>query len=203
MQRLFSLLFACILVLSLAACGNTGDQPSGSTASPPAQGQGSTPPESGPPEQDFDPAAYKALVSSCRTAISEAGGVLTMIGIYEHYYWESCEAANTNIYDLSSSDIIDAAFEWLAENTDETRETVNAAYDSIRQQYRDIALIEPKGTQAEEIGQTFRSMYTAYSSMYSLTGTPAGCRISFATMIKDYADRIAQCDAALALLLDA
>lgn len=200
MQRLFSLLLACILVFSLSACGNTGEQPSDNTSFPPSQSQELTPPESGPPERDFDPEEYKTLVSGCRAAISDAGNTLTMIGIYEYYCWGSYEAAG--IYDLSGADIAEAAFAWLTENSDETRETVSAAYDSIRQQYGDIILIGPKGSEAEEIDKAFRSMYTAYSSMYSLTGTPAGCRISFATMINDYTDRITQCDAALALLLE-
>lgn len=200
MRRLFSLLFACTLVFLLTACGNAGDQPSSSTSLPLTQSQELTSPEGEPPESNFDLEAYKSLVSNCRTAISDAGNILTIIGIYEHYYWESYEAAS--MYNLSSADIVDAVFEWLAENTDETRETVSAAFDSIRQQYRDIILTELKGKEAEEIDKAFRSMYTAYSSMYSLTGSPAGCRISFATMINDYTDTITKCDAVLALLLD-
>lgn len=199
MKRLFSLLSACTLVFSLTACGNTGDQPD-STSPPPSKSQDLAPAEGGPTESNFDLEAYKALVSSCRMAISDAGNILTMIGIYEYYYWESHETIN--IYGLSGADIVDAAFEWLAKDTDETRETVSAAYDGIRQQYRDITLIELNGKEAEEINKAFRSMYTAYSSMYSLTGTPAGCRISFATMINDYTDTITKCDTALALLLD-
>lgn len=200
MQRLFSLLSACALVLSLAACGNIGGRPSDGTSPPPAQSQEPTAPESGPPEGDFDPEEYKALVSSCRAAISGAGNALTMVGIYEYYSWKSYEDAG--VYDLSGADIAEAAFAWLAENSDETRKTVNAAYDSIRRQYGDIALLGLKGDESAEIDKALRSMYTAYCCMYSLTGTPAGCRISFATMINDYTDRIAQCDAALALLLE-
>lgn len=199
MQRLFSLLSACVLVFSLAACSNIGGRPSDGVSPPPAQSRESTPPEGGQSESDFDLEEYKTFISGCRAAISSAGNALTMVGIYEYCCWGSCEAAG--IYDLSGADIAEAAFAWLAENSDETRETVSAAYDSIRQQYGDIILIGLKGNEAEEIDKAFRSMYAAYSSMYSLTGTPAGCRISFATMINDYTDRIAQCDAALALLL--
>lgn len=196
MKRIVILLLTFAMIFPLSACGNAGDQPSNSISQPLSQGQESTPLE----DSRFDPDAYKALVADCRMAIRDAGNVMAMMGFYEYYYWEAHETIVEN--NITSNSIVDAAYEWLRENTGETRENVEAAYESICLQYKDIALIEIEGREAEEINTALRKLYMAYSLLYSLAATPAGCRISFLTMIDDYNTTITQCDDALTLLLD-
>lgn len=195
MKRTVFLFLAFAMMFPLSACGYAGGQPSDGISQPPPQSQESTPPE----DSRFDLDAYKALVSDCCMAIRDAGGVMAMMGVYEYYYWEAHETAGGG--DPTSASIVDAAYEWLHENTDETRETVEAAYESICMQYKDITLIEVEGREAEEIDTVFRKQYMAYSLLYSLAATPAGCRISFLTMIDDYNTTITRCDDTLSLLL--
>ena len=195
MKRVVLLLLILAMMVPLSACGDAGDRPSDGISQPPSKSLEPAPPE----DSRFDLDGYKALVSDCRTAIRNAGSVVAMMGVYEYYYWEARETTGGD--DMTSSSIVDAAYEWLRESTDETRETVAAAYESIRRQYGDITLIEIEGREAEEIDAAFRKQYMAYSLLYSLAATPAGCRISFLTMIDDYNTTITQCDNALGLLL--
>ena len=72
-----------------------------------------------------------------------------------------------------------------------------------------VSILESQGFTVENNGQyirpgedaVFRRQYMAYSLLYSLAATPAGCRISFLTMIDDYNTTITRCDEALSLLL--
>ena len=194
MKRIAVLFLSFAMTVALSACGSAAGQPSDGISQLPSQSPESTQPEDG----RFDLEAYKALVSDCCAAIRDAGGVMAMMGVYEYYYWEAHETAVGG--DPTSASIVDAAYEWLRENADETRETVNAAYESICQQYQDIASMEIEGGEAREIDAAFRKQYMAYSLLYSLAATPAGCRISFLTMIDDYNTTIIQCGDALALL---
>lgn len=203
MKRIICFFLTLAMIVPLSACGPVGDLPSDGTpqasdgiSQSPAQGRESAPPEDG----QFDLDAYIALVSDCLLAIRDAGRVVAMMGFYEYYYWEARETVGEN--NITSAAIVDAAYEWLGENTDETRETVEAAYESIRLRYGDIILIGPEGGEAREIDTLLRKLYMAYSLLYSLAATPAGCRISFLTMIDDYNTSITKCDDALTLLLD-
>lgn len=195
-RKLLSLILAALMVLAFTGCGSTTASVEG-TPTPEVE---TTPtPEPTPTDIPFDLDAYKALVNACRADINSAHIFVGNVGNYENKYWTSLSNFGGR---LDIEKMVDGAFEWLAENSDESRETVDAAYESIRQQYKAIILTEIDGNEAEEIDSAFRNMYDAYSSMYSLVILPSGSRSSFATNLVDYMNIILDSDEDLALFLD-
>lgn len=165
-----------VLVLFLAGCGS----PSQSNASPSSTA--------------FDLDTYKALVSSCREEINAASLILANTGSYENTYWKALGSL--------SDDMVDRAFAWLAENSEETRETVDSTYNDIRAAYKEIILNEIEGKEAEEIDSAFRGLYDAYCEMYSLVTQPSGSRESFAQSLSKLIDDIGDYDESLSLFLE-
>ena len=190
-RKVLSLILATLMVLAFTGCGSTTDSAEG-TPTPEVE---TTPtPEPTPTDIPFDLDAYKTLVNACRADINSAHIFVGNVGNYENNYWKTLGRM--------SDTMVDSAFEWLAKNSDESRETVDAAYENIRQQYKAIILTEIEGKEAEEIDSAFRNMYDAYSSMYSLVILPSGSRSSFAANLVDYMNIILDCDEDLALFLD-
>lgn len=175
-----SILF-CLLLL--AGCSNSDNIQS---AAP------NVPSQSVAPAFDLD--EYKTLVSECRAAINEASIYVSNTGKYEFNYWKAYDSVGGDTPDDS---MVDSAFEWLSEKSDATRETVDADYDDIRQQYKNIILIEINGREAEEIDTVFRSMYEAYSSMYNLVTSPSGPLSKFGTSLDDCIAAIVEADESL------
>lgn len=150
--------------------------------------------------QGFDLEEYKAAVSECRDAINEAGIVVANVGSYEINYYNLLSSVSSDTPDFEA--LVESAFEWLTENTDASRETVDETYNSIRQQYKDIILTEIEGREAEEIDSAFRELYDAYESMYSLVTNPSGSASDFATNIEDYMNAMVSSDESISLFLD-
>lgn len=184
MKKLYCALIAFVVCsLLFSGCGNTVNQKDFVSDDPTLNS-----------EPMFDLDEYKLLVSVCRTAINDASIYVANTGTYEYNYWKA-------LGKLSDS-MTDSAFEWLSENSDATRETVDADYELIRQQYKDIILTEIEGKEAEEIDAAFRSMYDAYSSMYSLVTSPSGSLSDFASSLNEYINAITSSDESLSLFLD-
>ncbi len=101
-----------------------------------------------------------------------------------------------------SDSMVDSAFEWLAENSEETRETVDAAYSKIREEYKAIILTEIEGKEAEEIDASFRELYDSYCGMYTLVTEPSGSLSDFADTLIDLANSQIASDESLSLFLD-
>lgn len=186
-RKFFSLILAGLMVVSLLGCASSN---SGTNSEAPTQEI---------EKEEFDLTAYKALVSACRADINAAGTMVANVGKYENSYWTAMNNVNGRV---DSDKMVESAFSWFSENSDESRETVDAAYESIRQQYKDIALIEIEGKEAEEIDSAFRNMYDAYSSLYSIVTSPSGDRSNFVTSYNEYVGTITDSDEDLALFLD-
>lgn len=186
--RISIFMLAVMLALLLAACGT------------PSSAQTSKPVEPTPTEAPvFDLEEYKTLVSECRVAINDAAIFLANAGKYETNWLKAYASVGG---DGGIDDLAEKAFEWLAENSEATRETVDADYEDIRQQYKNIILMELDGQEAQEIDALFRSMYEAYSSMYSLVTKPSGTASSFASSLVDCINELTKADEDLSLFLD-
>lgn len=151
-------------------------------------------------EPVFDLAEYKKLVSACRKAINDASLPVANVGQYEFTYWKAYQSIGGS--STAPDSMVDSAFESLAEQAAVTRDAVDTDYSDIRQQYKDIILIEIEGREAEEIDAAFRSMYDAYSSMYNLVTSPSGSLLDFGNALLDYADALTSSDENLSLFLD-
>lgn len=187
-KRLMLAVFSLLCVPLFASCA-TSDSTQSADLSEPSQ----------TPDPVFDLNEYKGLVSECRASINEATLYVCNTGNYELNYWKTAKSFSGNKPD----NLVDAAFEWLAENSEETRDTVEADYNSIRQQYKSIILIEIEGKEAEEIDAAFRDMYDAYCSVYNLVVSPSGSLSEFGNNLVDYATAIMDADEGLSLFLDA
>lgn len=151
-------------------------------------------------EKEFNLEEYKTAVSECRDAINEAGILVANVGSYEINY---CNAlASISGKTAVTDEMVEKAFDWLAEKADVSRETVDKTYDNIRQQYKDIILIEIDGQEAKEIDSSFRGLYDAYDSMYSLTTSPSGLASDFANKFQSYVTAMVDIDKDLSLFLD-
>ncbi len=179
MRKIFFLLTALMLALTSTACSS------------PTNDGGA---------QSFNLEDYKVAVSECRDAINEAGIVVANVGTYEVNYYSALSSIRGNT--ANPDGLAEEAFEWLTENADESRETVDEAYNSIRQQYKNIILTEIEGREAEEIDSAFRELYEAYNSMYLLVTNPSGSAYSFATEIQDCMDTMINSDENISLFLD-
>lgn len=192
-RKITTLLLTTIFILSLAAC-NAGS----------ATGPGETPQQETEQEPEneivFDLDNYKSLVSDCRARINTAGLMLGNAGQYEVNYWKTYSSFSGN--SPASDEIAELAFEWLAEQTDENRETVDATYNEIREKYKEIILIELEGKEAEEIDSEFREMYNAYIDLYSLVTLPTGTLSGFSRSLSACLSDILSADEALSLFLD-
>lgn len=182
----FAIAVMLLCMLLLAGCTNSGDT---QTAVP------DEPTQSIAPAFDLD--EYKELVSKCRADMNEASIFLSNTGQYEFNYWKAYDSVGGG----TPEGIVDSAFEWLSEKSEATRETVDADYESIRKQYKEIILIEIEGREAEEIDASFRSMYDAYSSMYNLVTSPSGGASGFGNSLSDHMKSFMEADEDLSLFL--
>ena len=151
-------------------------------------------------EPVFDLEEYKELVSACRAAINDAILPVAKVGQFEFTYWKAYNSIGGE--SAAPDSMVDSSFESLAEKADVTRDKVDADYNDIRQQYKDIILTEIEGREAEEIDAAFRSMYDAYSSMYNLVISPSGSLSDFGNNLLDYADALTNADESLSLFLE-
>lgn len=207
--KILAFLTVLTIVFTCTACSPSKDTPEeieagdaidASTTTPVAGVEATAMPEKEPePEIGFDLNEYKELVSDCRTKINDACLFVANIGSYEFQYWKNYNAISGR---GMPDNMVDSAFEWLAEEADVTRDAVDDDYNNIRQQYKDIILIEIEGREAEEIDAAFRSMYDAYNSMYSQVTSPSTSLSGFGTTIAENIAAIEDADESLSLFLD-
>lgn len=186
MKRIICILTGISLAL-LMGCSGSNPQQDNQTNPPTTTVAPETEPE-------FNLAAFKSAVAQCQTDINDASIYIANMGAYEYNFWKTLGS-------LSDS-MTERAYEWLAENSDATKESVEAAYESIRQQYKDITLTEYNGKEAEAIYTAFESMYQSYIGMYNLVTSPSGSITDFATGLSNYIEAIQESDSELSLFLE-
>lgn len=142
----------------------------------------------------FDLDDYKAAVSECRQNIADNSLYLSNVGNYEFNFVKALGSI--------SDDTTGRAFEWLAEKSDATKESVDAVDVIIREQYKAIIATEIEGKEAEEIEEAVRALYDAYSSLYSLVVDPTGTVSDFGKNLQNCISSITDSDDALMLWLN-
>lgn len=187
MKRILCILLTVISIALLVGCSGNNPQRDNQTNPPTTTVVPETEPE-------FDLAAFKSAVAQCQADINDASIYIANMGTYEYNFWKALGS-------LSDS-MTEKAYEWLAENSDATKESVETAFESIRQQYKDIALTEYSGKEAEAIYTAFESMYQSYIGMYNLVTSPSGSITNFATDLNNYIEAIKESDSELSLFLE-
>lgn len=157
MKKPVALILSVILILGLCSCGNQNE-----SNSKPNEVESSV----------FDLSEYKETASAYRAETYQASIILSNMGNYENTYWKALGRL--------SDTMVDSAFEWLSENSEETQDTMAAANESISSAYKDLVLVDfGDDKEAAEIDAGIRSLYDGYSSLYTLVTEPTGSREDF------------------------
>lgn len=180
MKKLISLSLSMILAIALCSCGEA-QEPTASVS-----------PDM--PSASFDLSAYQADAETFRDLAYEASVVLANVGTYENNYWKALGQL--------SEDMPDVAFEWLSENSEETRETVSASNEDISSAYEALILTNfGENADAAEIDVEVRALYDGYSTLYSLVMEPSGTREDFVLTLSSLIEDVDAANDALSELL--
>lgn len=199
MKKSVVAILIAILVLTLCACGST--TPDRATQPDPAAQESTkevevdaTVEEDAIAADKFDLEAYKESVSDFRSEAYAASVILANMGNYENNYWQALGSL--------SDGMVDKAFTWLAENSDESRETVEANYESICSAYKELILTDfGDNAEAAEIDAGVRALYDGYSELYDTILNPSGSRGHFASHVSDLISEIQSANDDLLLFL--
>lgn len=136
-----------------------------------------------PSVSSFNLDEYKSEASAYRQDVYQASIILGNIANYESKFL----TAAYNFGDHPDADnVAENAFEWLSENSNESRDTVSSAYDDIRTSYRSLILSDfGDDPEAAEIDGYVRSLYEYYSGLYELVTEPTLLHSEFASEAAD------------------
>lgn len=199
MKKLVFAALAIAIVLALCSCKSNVSVAKERQYVPTSQSEGdqtqnaSTPAEIVDTES-FDLTAYKEDASNFRVATYNASVILANMGNYENNYWKALGSLSDNM--------VDKAFDWLSENSDETKETVEANCESIRAAYKELILTDfGNDKEAAEIDTAVRALYNGYSELYDTILNPSGSRGYFASNVSDLISEIQSANDDLLLFL--
>lgn len=182
MKKLISLSLSMILAVALCSCGEVQESPA--SGSPDV------------PSASFDLSEYQVDAETFRGLAYEASVVLANVGTYENNYWKALGQL--------SEDMPESAFAWLAENSEETRETVSEANEDIDAAYDSLTSVDFGGSNdAAQIDTEVRALYSSYSALYDLVTEPSGARENFVLSLSDLIEDIESANDALLGLLSA
>ena len=199
MKRLAFAALAIAVVLALCSCTSnvsvaTERQDVSTSQSEEDQTQNASTPADIVDTESFDLAVYKEDASNFRVSTYNASVILANMGNYENNYWKALGSLSDNM--------VDKAFDWLSENSDETRETVEANCESIRAAYKELILTDfGSDKEASEIDAAVRSLYSGYSELYDTILNPSGSRGYFASNVSDLISEIQSANDDLLLFL--
>ena len=162
------------LILSLCACGGA---PGADTPTPlPSESSAPSPAESLPPvqepepEPEFDLDAYKSSVAECKDAMFEAAAIYSKMLTFMCNF----EKASKTIGNKPDKEkVVENTFEWiLTVDSSYTEDFLNDQHDEVLKQYKSVLITEIEGKEAEEIESSIKSMYDAYTSMWTTLQDP-------------------------------
>lgn len=182
MKKLVVLALSAALAVSICSCGNsssTGESPS-------------APQESEAPA--FNLSEYKEAAAAFQSETYQACIILGNVGNYEFTYWEALGRFDDNM--------VDRAFQWLSENSEETQETVAAKNEEIRSSYKELILTDfGDDTEAAETDNGIRALYDGYSALYNSVTQPSGSYSTFASNLYELLNEIESANDNLLLFL--
>lgn len=184
---IYAVLSACLALSLMSAC-TAGDTVETTIAEPSSTAQTITIEE------------YREAIAKSRSAIWTASIYLSDLGEYEHILWNASISVGSN--KGLTNDYIDDAFRWLSENSDGTKASVNGGYSVVRDQYKEIILMEIEGAEATELRETYSAMYEAYTDLYTLVTTPSRSISDFENRFNESVSVIKEADIDLGLFLD-
>lgn len=199
MKKFIVAILISIFVLTFCACGSTTPDSAAqldSTVQESAkEAEVNAAAEEAVVETDkFDLGSYKESASNFRSEAYAASVILANMGNYENNYWQALGSL--------SGGMVDKAFTWLAENSDESQETVEADYESICSAYKELILTGfGDSTEAAEIDAGVRALYDGYSELYDTILNPSGSRGHFASRVSDLISEIQSANDDLLLFL--
>lgn len=199
MKKLVFAALAIAIVLTLCSCKSNVSvakerQYMSTSQSEGDQTQNASTPAEIVDTESFDLTAYKEDASNFRVATYNASVILANMGNYENNYWKALGSLSDNM--------VDKAFDWLSENSDETKETVEANCESIRAAYKELILTDfGNDKEAAEIDTAVRALYNGYSELYDTILNPSGSRGYFASNVSDLISEIQSANDDLLLFL--
>lgn len=199
MKKSILAILIAALVLTFCACGSAtadrAEQPVSAAQESAKEAEVNAAAEETVVEADkFDLEAYKGNASAFRSEAYAASVILANMGNYENNYWQALGSL--------SDGMVDKAFTWLAENSDESQETVEANYESICSAYKDLILTDfGDDAEAAEIDAGVRALYDGYSELYDTILNPSGSRGHFASHVSDLISEIQSANDNLLLFL--
>ena len=199
MKKSILAILIAALVLTFCACGSaTADsaaQPDSAAQETAKEAEVNATIEEATVETDkFDLDAYKESASNFRSEAYAASVILANIANYENNYWKAAGSL--------SDGIVAAAYKWLAQNSDESQETVETDNEDIRIAYKDLILTDfGDNAEAAEIDTGVRALYDGYSELYNTVLNPSGSRGHFASNVSDLISEIQSANDDLLLFL--
>lgn len=177
MKRILCGVVSILIILGLCACGDDTETAKVQTT------------------ESFSIEQYRNdILVSCSSIYNESTPLVNA-GKFMYNYCNNLE----NLGGSGSPDqkAVEKSFTWLAENSEWTRDAVDLAYVDIKNQYKNIILIEPIGREAEMLSEYYSDMFDAYDDLYNLVTDPSGSLDSYVneyneciTVIKDCYDDI-------------
>lgn len=171
MKRIISILLISAIMLILTACSAQEPEPIATTSAP----------ESTETDAPFDLAGYEKTVGQFRTHVMDNSLLLYNVGNYEINYLNALQSISGS----TSNETAEKGFEWLSKQTDATRETVDAAHQTIRDEYAELLLVEVDGKEAEALDGYVRSMYEGYEALYDCVTSNSLTASQLTTKIND------------------
>ena len=199
MKKSIVAILISIFVLIFCACGSTtpdsATQPDSAVQESAKEEEVNAAAEEVVAEADkFDLEAYKESVSDFRSEAYAASVILANMANYENNYWKAAGSL--------SDGIVAAAYKWLAQNSDESQETVETDNEDIRIAYKDLILTDfGDNAEAAEIDTGVRALYDGYSELYNTVLNPSGSRGHFASNVSDLISEIQSANDDLLLFL--
>lgn len=183
--------FLCAaMCLPLSACGSSGSSASGSA---PAAS------EAVETVEPFDLDAYKEMVTDGYYSINQLSLYFSALETTELEYMKALNRLGGSI---ESEDVAQQAEDALTEYCDLTYDDLDEINQKIRDQYREISLIEIEGKEAEKIGDAYERLYKATEDIYSEIKNPNPDLSVFADDTLTYSQNYLDADDDLVLYLE-
>lgn len=190
MKKAGALFLCAAMCLPLSACGSSGSSASGSA---PAAS------EAVETVEPFDLDAYKEMVTDGYYSINQLSLYFSALETTELEYMKALNRLGGSI---ESEDVAQQAEDALTEYCDLTYDDLDEINQKIRDQYREISLIEIEGKEAEKISDAYERLYKATENIYSEIKNPSPDLSVFADDTLTYSQNYLDADDDLVLYLE-